>query len=202
MNLAMLGGTFDPVHLGHLAVAEEAWRQLQLEEVLFVLAGRPYFKSPEGVSPAADRLKMLELALSGHLHFKISLLEIERKGPSYAVETLLHLKKEYGERTEIFFLMGWDSVMALPLWRRPQDLLKLCRIVAAPRPGYPHPDLSALEKDLPGISRRVIVISRPNLDISSSDIRQRVREGLAFEDMVPAEVAEYIKRQGLYLARK
>jgi nicotinate-nucleotide adenylyltransferase len=202
MSLGVLGGTFDPVHLGHLALAEEAWRQLKLEEVLFIPAGRPYFKATEGVSPAADRLKMLELALSGHLHFQISLLEIERKGPSYAFDTITQLKKQYGEKTEIFFMMGWDSVMALPLWQKPQELLRLCRIVAAPRPGYPPPDVTSLEKDLPGISHRVIVMSGPHINISSSDIRRRVREGLPFEDLVPAEVGAYIKERSLYLGRQ
>jgi nicotinate-nucleotide adenylyltransferase len=202
MNLGVLGGTFDPFHLGHLALAEEASQQLNLGEVLFVPAGRPYFKAAEGVSPAADRLKMLELALSGHLHFKISLLEIERKGPSYAFETITQLKKQRGENTEIFFMMGWDSVMALPLWQKPQELLRLCRIAAAPRPGYPPPDVTSLEKDLPGISNRVIIMSGPHLNISSSDIRRRVRKGLPFEDLVPAEVGAYIKERGLYLSRK
>jgi nicotinate-nucleotide adenylyltransferase len=199
MNLGVIGGTFDPVHNGHLAIAAEARRKLRLDEVLFVPAGRPYFKNPQGVSPAADRLKMLELALKDRPEFKVSGIEVERQGPSYAVETLAALKSLYGAQTEIFFIMGWDSVMALPLWQKPQELLRLARVVAAPRPGFPPPDLSSLEPKLPGILRRVTVLSGPLIDISSSDIRQRVKAGLPFGTLVPPEVEDYIWQNRLYL---
>ena len=198
MNLGILGGTFDPVHCGHLAIAEEAQRQIGLEEVIFVPAGRPYFKDPLGISPAQERLKMLELALTETGKFKISLLEIEREGPSYAVDTLLQLRGQYGAGTGLYFILGWDSVMSLPLWRDPRKLLGLCRIVGAPRPGFDQTDLSELEKKLPGITGNLIILTGPYLDISSSDIRRRVRLGLPYADMVPARVSEYIRKKNLY----
>jgi nicotinate-nucleotide adenylyltransferase len=198
MNLGVAGGTFDPVHLGHLAVAEEARRLVPLDKVIFVPAGRPYFKAAGAVSPAADRLKMLELALTDKTGFELSIIEIERPGPSYAVDTLNQLKRQYGNRVRLFYILGWDSVIALPLWQNPVELLRLCRIVAAPRPGYPKPDVTVLEKDLPGISLKTIVMDKPLVDISSSEIRERVRRGLSIDDMVSAAVAAYIKQKGLY----
>ncbi len=198
MNLGILGGTFDPVHCGHLAIAEEAQRQIGLEEVIFVPAGHPYFKDPLGISPAPERLKMLELALVERVNFQISLLEIEREGPSYAVDTLLQLHERYGTGTGLYFILGWDSLMSLPLWRDPEKLLALCRIVGAPRPGFFQPDLSQLENQLPGVTDNLIILKGPCLDISSSDIRRRVRLGLPFADRVPAGVAEYIREKGLY----
>jgi nicotinate-nucleotide adenylyltransferase len=194
----IMGGTFDPIHLGHLAIAEEACRELGLTEVIFMPAGHPYFKDDTVVSVAEDRVNMLRLALAGKPHYSISLMEIKRPGPTYAVETVTKLRNQLKAGSEIFFIMGWDSLMSLPRWQQPERLIRLCRIVAAPRPGYPLPDVSLIEKDLPGVTERTVVMDKPLVDISATEIRERVRQGLPVEDMVPAAVAAYIRDKGLY----
>ena len=198
MKIGVLGGTFDPIHLGHLAVAEEATWLLALSKVIFMPAGHPYFKDSAAISPAEDRLKMLELATAGQPDYIISRLEIERPGPSYAVDTIAKIKKQLNPGDDLLFIMGWDSLMSLPLWHEADRLIKLCRIVAAPRPGYPQPNLKTLEKDLPGLAERVIVMERPLIDISATLIREKVRRGLPIDGLVSPAVAEYIKEKGLY----
>jgi nicotinate-nucleotide adenylyltransferase len=198
MRIGILGGTFDPVHLGHLAVAEEARRLLVLDEIIFLPAGQPYFKDISAISPAEDRLKMLEMAVAGQPFYKISRLELDRSGPSYAVDSVEQIRKLYQPGGEIFFIMGWDSLMNLPLWHEAERLISLCRIAAAPRPGYSSPDVGSLEGKLPGISRQTVVMSRPMMDISATDIRCRARQGLPLEGLVPSAVAAYIRERGLY----
>jgi nicotinate-nucleotide adenylyltransferase len=197
-SIGLMGGTFDPVHLGHLAISEEARRQLSLSEVIFIPAGHPYFKAFAFISSAEHRINMLNLAIADKPYFKISLIEIERPGPSYAVDTVSRIKSQLRPGDEMFFIMGWDSLLTLPLWQEPEQLISLCRIAAAARPGYPEPDLSLLEQDLPGISRRTVILDNPVIDISATEIRERVRQGLRIEDMVPAPVAKYIQEKGLY----
>ena len=198
MKIGVLGGTFDPIHLGHLAIADEACRVLSLNKVIFMPAGNPYFKDSAAISPAADRLKMVELALAGRPAYGISLLEIQRSGPSYAVDSITQIKKQLNPVDEVFFIMGWDSLLTLHLWHEPGRLINLCRVVAAPRPGFPPPDLKTLSKDLPGIEERSIVMERPLIDISATLIRERVANGLPVDDLVPPAVAEYIREKGLY----
>jgi nicotinate-nucleotide adenylyltransferase len=197
-KIGVMGGTFDPIHLGHLAVAEEAHKMLGLSEVRFMPAGHPYFKETVSISPAADRVKMVELAIVGRPYFNISLLEVRRPGPSYAVDSMEKMRKQLGTGDELFFIMGWDSLMSLHLWFEAAKLIRICRIVGAPRPGYPRPDVTSLEKDLPGISQRAVVMDRPLVDISATGIRERVRQGLPIESLVPEPVANYIKEKGLY----
>jgi|WetSurMetagenome_2_1015567.scaffolds.fasta_scaffold157900_2 nicotinate-nucleotide adenylyltransferase len=198
-KIGVIGGTFDPVHLGHLAVADEAMRQVGLAEMIFVPAGHPYFKAAARISSAEHRIKMLELAIANMPHYKISLLEIQRPGPSYAVETIAKMKSQFKTEDEIFFIMGWDSLLTLPRWEQPEWLISLCKIIAAPRPGFSKPDINLIEKDLPGISQRTIVMEKPQVDISATEIRERVRRGLPIEDMVPPLVARYIKENRLYM---
>jgi nicotinate-nucleotide adenylyltransferase len=198
MNIGVIGGTFDPIHLGHLAVAEEARSQLNLAEVLFVPAGHPYFKANAFITPPEHRVGMLNLALADKPYFKISLIEIKRTGPSYAVDTLSRMKRQLNASDEIFFIMGWDSLLTLPRWQEPERLIRLCRIVAAPRPGYPKPDINLIEKELPGLSQRSVVMDKPLIDISATEIRERVLQGLPIEAMVPLAVARYIREHGLY----
>jgi nicotinate-nucleotide adenylyltransferase len=201
-KIGVMGGTFDPVHLGHLAVAEEARAQLDLAEVVFIPAGHPYFKAQAYISPPEHRVNMLNLALADKPYFKISLAEIKRPGPSYAVDTIARMKRPLSAGDEILFIMGWDSLLTLPRWERAGQLINLCKIVAAPRPGYPKPQVGLIEPDLPGISQRIVIMDKPMIDISATEIRERVARGLSVRDMVPAAVAQYIRERNLYKLRR
>ncbi len=198
MNIGLMGGTFDPLHLGHLAVAGEARIRANLAKVIFVPAGQPYFKDIQSVTPSHHRLAMLYLAVGQSDFYQVSTLETERNGPSFTVDTVWRMKELADPADEIYLILGWDSLMELPLWRQPQRLISLCRLIAAPRPGYPSPDISLLEQELPGISGRTLVMDSPLLDISSTRVRRLVREGLPFAHLVPSGVAGYIMEHGLY----
>jgi len=198
MNIGVLGGTFDPVHNGHLIVAEEARTWLNLAVIILVPAGQPWLKSDRLISPAEHRLQMLRLAIAEKPHLKLSLIEVERAGPSYSVNTIAELQAQLDSRDELFFILGWDSLAQLPRWREPSLLIEMCYLVAAPRPGYSRPDLKALEALIPGISRRVMLMDKPEVDISASAIRGRVARGLSVHHLVPEAVNRYIKQHKLY----
>ncbi|MBN1643977.1 MAG: nicotinate-nucleotide adenylyltransferase [Dehalococcoidales bacterium] len=198
MKAGILGGTFDPIHNGHLAIAEEARAHLDLSEVLFLPAGQPWMKSDRPITPVIHRAEMVLLALEGRPYFKLSTIEAERQGPSYSVDTLARLKTELGEATELFLVMGWDSLSQLPYWKEPLRLIRMCSLVVVGRPGYKRPDLKSLEVNLPGLSKKVIFLEKPMMDISSTDIRDRVTQGQPIKYLVPPKVAEYIKENRLY----
>lgn len=197
-KMGIMGGTFDPVHYGHLAAAEEAWAKLSLDQVVFVVANVPPHKIGEEITSAKHRYAMVELALASNPHFSISRVDLDRPGPSYSVDTVRLLKQEWGPDSEIFFIIGMDSLMEIDTWHEPEQLIRLCWLVAVERPGF-QPDLKALEAKVPGITARTVMIDMPAVDISSSDLRHRVREGLPIKYQVPPEVEEYIYSHGLYL---
>ena len=199
MRIGVLGGTFDPVHLGHLAIAEEVRARLNLDEVIFMPASQPWMKRNMPISPAEHRLEMLKLALGGKPYFKISTAEIERTGLSYSVDTIAELRKKLGAGTEIFFIVGWDSLAGLPRWREPARLISMCQFVAVPRPGYSRPDVKAMESAIPGLSQRVLMLDKPEIAISATEIRERVRHGLPVSHLVPEPVERYIKEHRLYV---
>jgi nicotinate-nucleotide adenylyltransferase len=201
MKIGVLGGTFDPVHLGHIKMAEEARKALDLAEVIMVPAGQPVKKPDERVTPAGQRIEMLRLALIGKPYLKISYVEIERPGPSYTVDTLDALRKQYGSKADIYFILGWDSLAQFAEWREPKRIVGMCYLVAVPRPGFSRPDLEALEKKIPGISRKVTFLDEPNIDVSATMIREKVSRGEAIDSLVPGPVAEYIKKHRLYLKK-
>jgi len=198
MKTGVLGGTFDPVHIGHIKMAEQARVSLALSEIILVPAGQPLLKPAHPVTPAEHRLQMLHLAIADRPHFKVSTMEIERPGPSYTVETIAGLRINHGSEDDIFFILGWDSLARLPEWREPLRLIKMCYLVAVPRPGCPSPDIEALEASIPGLSQRVVFLDEPRVDISASSIRGRASGGLSLQNLVPAPVEEYIKRHKLY----
>ena len=202
MNIGVLGGTFDPIHLGHLVVAEEVKERLDLAEILFVPAGQPWLKMSSPILAAEHRVQMVLLAISGKPYFKLSTMEIERAGPSYTIDTLTELKDKLGAEDELFFILGWDNLAQLPQWQEPERLGELCRLVVVPRVGYPAPDLALLGKSIPGLSQWVIVLDRPEIDISASDIRERVARGLSISGLVPEPVERYIREHGLYSAQQ
>lgn len=198
-DIGVIGGTFDPVHTGHLKVAEEARTRLGLGEVLFVPAGQPWLKEPRSISPAPHRLEMLRLALGPTPYFKLSADDIDRPGPTYSVDTIADLKEQLGVEARLFFILGWDCVAELPLWKDAARIVEMCHLVAVPRPGSAPPDMALLEASLPGISGRLTLLDMSPLDISSTDIRDRVAHGLSIHNLVPQAVERYIREKGLYL---
>lgn len=196
----MLGGTFDPVHKGHIMVAEEARTRLNLAEIILVPAGQPLLKADNRpITTAEHRLQMLRLAITDKPNYKLSTIETERAGPSYTVDTIAELRERLGKGSELFFILGCDSLVLFPEWREPSRIIGMCYLVAAPRPGYQRPNLKALEADVPGILQRVMLMDKPEIDISASVIRERVRRGLSVRHLVPEPVNRYIKEHSLYV---
>ena len=196
MNIGVLGGTFDPIHMGHLVVAEEARIKVGLNEVLFVPAGQPWRKLDRNITLAAHRVEMVRRAIADNPHFKLCTLEVERPGPSYTVDTLTMLRKQLGSGASLFFILGRDTLAELPLWKEPKKLVQLCRLVVAPRLGSK--DLKHLETSIPGLLDKVIQLDMPVIGISSAEIRQRIAKGLSIRYLVAPEVEKYITEQKVY----
>lgn len=197
MSIGILGGTFDPIHTGHLIVAEEARIRLKLSEVLFVPAGQPWLKVDHVITLALDRVEMVRRAIADNPCFKLCTLEVERPGPSYTVDTIASLRDELGIQS-FFFILGWDSLVELPLWKQPDKLVQLCQLVVVPRLGLNLPDLSSLASSVPGLMDKVTRLDTPIIGVSSSEIRQRVARGLSIRYLVPEEVEKYIAERKLY----
>ncbi len=197
-KLGVLGGTFDPPHYGHLALAETACVQLQLDRVLFVPAGQPPHKPGRPITPAHHRLAMVEAAIAGNPAFALSRVDLERAGPHYTVEMLTFLGWEY-PGVELYFLMGGDSLAEFLTWRDPAGVVRQARLAVMRRPGC-EPDLAALERAVPGIRERLVWLDVPCLDITASDLRRRVRQGLPLRYLVPPPVEAYIRARRLYEA--
>lgn len=191
-RLGVLGGTFDPIHVGHLVVASEAIGAFGLDRVMFVPAGRPWQKSSH--AGAEDRFMMTTLATRHHGRFSVSRIELDRRGPTYTVDTLGALKDFFG--AELFFIAGADTVSELGTWHRVEDLAPLADIVAVTRPGY---ELTVAPRaNWPAIHRMDV----PGMDVSSTMIRERVAAGYPIDYLVPFEVADYIRAHGLYVEMK
>jgi len=208
VNIGILGGTFDPIHLGHLVVAEEARIKLGFSEVLFVPAGEPWLKVDRAITPAAHRVEMVRRAIANNPYFKLCTLEVERPGPSYTVDTVIALRERLGSDAKLFFMLGRDALAELPLWKEPKKLIELCRLVVAPRAvqgeveGVASKGFKDLETAIPGLLGNIIELDMPVIGISSSEIRQRVAHGLSIRYLVPAEVEKYIQEQKLYLGQR
>jgi nicotinate-nucleotide adenylyltransferase len=198
MRIGILGGTFDPVHNAHLAIAEEARNCLELSEVLFIPAGQPWMKIIKEISPSHHRVEMVRLAIRGVPYFKLSVMEVERKGPSYTVDTLAELKTQFGNASELYFIVGWDTIAQIPRWKEPVKMLTMCSLVVFPRPGFPFPDMESIDEKLPGLSKKTILLGKPEIDISATEIRERVARKQSISRLVPKKVAEYIREKGLY----
>ncbi|MCS7286444.1 MAG: nicotinate-nucleotide adenylyltransferase [Anaerolineae bacterium] len=197
VKIGIIGGTFDPIHYGHLIIAEEARVRVGLAKVIFIPAGHPPHKLRRPYSPAHHRYRMVELAISSNPYFEVSPIEVNRPGPSYSVDTVAMLRKEMGSDSELYFIMGVDSLAGILTWHRPDELIKLCKIIAVNRPGY-GVDIEALDSVIPGIKKQVIFIKAPEIGISSTEIQERVREGLPIRYLVPPEVERYIYEHNLY----
>ncbi len=198
MRVGVLGGTFDPIHVGHLVAAEEVRYALGLEKVLFVPAAEPPHKRERVVSPAEDRIRMVELSIASNPHFELSLIEVERGGVSYTVDTLESLRAQWGGDVALYFIVGMDSLAELMTWREPWRLISLCRLAVVNRPPYLEVDLAGLERALPGITGRVDFVRMPGIYVSSTDLQSRVRRGLPIRYQVLDPVERYILERGLY----
>ena len=201
MKVGVFGGTFDPIHMGHLIAAEEARVSLQLDEILFIPTGQPYFKANREITQAGHRMAMVELAVESNPHFRASNLETERPGPTYTVETLMELRDQLGAGTEIYVILGLDSLEELDRWHQPERVLEMSTIVGVSRPGSPRLDTRMLDAIRPGASARVVLLDGPLIGVSGSEIRRRVSGGLAIRYHVPEAVEAYIYEHGLYGAQ-
>jgi nicotinate-nucleotide adenylyltransferase len=197
MRVGVLGGTFDPVHLGHLILADTVWELLSLERLLFVPSGNPWRKAGQPITPGHHRLAMVRLALEGS-PFQVWTGELQRPGPSYTVDTLHELRLEL-PGAEFFLVMGYDSLLDLPHWHRPQEIISLAFLAVASRPGAEDEGaLARVEALLPGLKSRLVWLDMPPVGISATLVRERVRVGRSIRYLVPPQVEEYIRSQGLY----
>jgi nicotinate-nucleotide adenylyltransferase len=197
-RIGILGGTFDPPHVGHLWLATLAVDAIGLDRVLFMPAAQPPHKRSEGMTRATDRLLMTRLAIAGDDVFELTLIEVERPGPSYTIDSVDELRRAYGTDAELFLLMAADSLAQIDTWREPDALLERIEWVVGPRPGVPLPDRSALEDRFGESASRIHLLQGPSLDVSSTEIRERVAAGHAIRYLVPRGVEELITDRGLY----
>ena len=194
-RLGVMGGTFDPIHYGHLVTAEEALQQFELDGVIFVPTGRPWMKEHGSVSPPEDRYLMTVIATASNQRFRVSRMEVDRDGPTFTVDTLRGLKEEMGEKTDLFFITGADAMAEILQWKDPGELFELAHFIAATRPGY---DIAAFEEHALAGVPVLSVMHIPALAISSTDIRERIHAGRPIRYLVPEGVKSYIEKAGLY----
>ncbi len=196
-RVGVFGGTFDPIHIGHLILAEEAWFQLKLDFIYLTPAGDPPHKRDRGLSPVEHRIRMAKLACQGIDYLHVSRIDADRPGPHYTADMVRLLKHRLGDATDLFFLMGMDSLRDLPTWHEAAWLVYNCTLVALSRHDVAL-DWASLERDLPGIREHVIILDMPELEIASHTIQARVRNGRPIRHQVPKSVEEYIYEHRLY----
>jgi len=201
MRIGVLGGAFDPIHLGHLSIAQEAKEKASLSKILFVPTGTPWMKNATEISPARYRLEMAKIAIAGNPYFEVSPLEIEREGISYTVHTLEEIKKEQGAEAEIFLILGMDSIMQISEWKNPEKIKKICTVIAIGRPGSPRSSAIAEERKQ-WLGDKAIWIEEVSIEIASSEIRRSVGKSENISHLVPKGVEEYIHKTGLYQGKK
>ncbi|MGZ8562933.1 MAG: nicotinate-nucleotide adenylyltransferase [Candidatus Limnocylindria bacterium] len=197
-RIGILGGTFDPPHIGHLWLATMAADSLGLSRVLLMPAARPPHKGTRTVSNAADRVMMTRLAIAGDPLLDLSLIEMERPGPSYTVDSVVELRASLGAEVDLVLIMAADSLAEMDTWREPDRLLELAEWAVGPRPGTELPDRAALHERFGPAESRIHLLDGPSLDLSSSEIRRRVAAGRSIRYLVPRAVAELIADRGLY----
>jgi nicotinate-nucleotide adenylyltransferase len=199
--LGIMGGTFDPVHIGHLAAAEEAREALALDRVLFVPAGDPPHKPGDAVTEAWHRVAMVELAIAGNAAFELSRVEVDRAGPSYTVDTLAALaagERAAGREPDLTLILSAESFTGLPAWHEPRRLFGLARIAVVPRAGLEAPDDAWIERHFPGVHARMERLAGPRIRLSATEIRERVAAGRSIRYLVPDAVIGYIGDHALY----
>ncbi len=190
-NIGVLGGTFDPIHLGHLIIAEIVREEIALDQILFLPARIHPLKKNDRITPPGHRLRMLELAVRDNPAFSVSKMELQRENTSFTVDTLRQLRETFSTHT-LYFLMGLDNVNQFHLWKEPEEIIRLCQVVVLGRPGIePHEEARQF---LPYFK----FLDIPLLEISSTDIRNRVRQGKSIRYLVPRDVENYIREHRLY----
>lgn len=200
LTIGVMGGTFDPIHYGHLVAAEEAMAGLGLDEVVFVPSARPPHKPTGDVSCAYHRYIMASLATTGNRRFTVSSVELRRPGPSYTVDTMDQLKSVYGPHAELCLIAGLDAALEIRTWREYRRLLAGCRVIVVTRPGQEVPALAELKLQLGDLGGQLELFPVTALAVSASDIRRRVREGQSIRYLLPDTVLDYIEKHGLYRA--
>ncbi len=198
MKIGVFGGTFDPIHLGHLVVADEAREALGLDQVLFIPAGRPWVRAGTPVSAACHRMAMVEMAVRSTPWFRAVNLDVKRPGPTHTVDTLLELRSEFGGEADLYLILGLDAVQDMARWHEPAQIFELCTVVGMSRPGVLDLDRAALEAVAPNAADRVVLVEGPLVSLSGTDLRRRVKEGRSIRHRVPEAVEAYIHEHGLY----
>jgi len=196
-QIGLFGGTFDPPHLGHLILASEAYSQLGLDRLLWILTPEPPHKQDQAITTIAHRLAMVKLAIEGNPIFELSRVELDRPGPHYTLDTIELIAEQYPD-ADVTPIIGGDSLRDLPKWNRPKELLQACHWVGVMRRPGEQEDLKALENELPGISTKIHYVDAPLLEIASREIRSRIADGKQFRYYLPPAVYEYIKKHHLY----
>lgn len=200
-RLGILGGTFDPIHVGHLIMAEAVRQRYDLSKVLFIPSARPPHKEERAVTDAAHRFQLVSLAVGDNPFFEVSDVEMNREGKCYTVDTLRSIQANEGQLTDCFFIIGGDSVPELRTWRNIEELAKLCTLVVVPRPGWEAERLAREDLGLPEWIRETLignVVSAPLIGLSSTDIRETIERNKSIRYLVPRAVEEYIVAHGLY----
>jgi len=197
-----MGGTFNPIHHGHLVTAQEALSQFKLDIVIFIPTGSPPHKKENGIATAEDRYIMTVIATSSNSNFFVSRIEIDRKGKSYTIDTVRQLKKIYGKDSLLYFITGADAILEILTWKNTNEIVSLCKFIAATRPGYNLARLEDLKKKLfrskADANEKIFVMEIPALSISSTDIRNRVKNNRPIDYLLPEGVSNYILKHGLY----
>lgn len=197
-RIGLMGGTFDPIHNGHLLLAENSRKTFNLDKIIFMPAGIPPHKKDKHLSSNTHRYNMTLLAINSNRHFFLSDMELKKEGISFTIDTIKYLKSLYID-TEIYFILGSDSLFQIDTWKDYQELLTLCHFIVAPRPNCHNEKLENTVNTLNSLYNSSIhIVEGPVLDISSSEIRDRVRKGLSISYLVPKPVEEYIYKHGLY----
>jgi nicotinate-nucleotide adenylyltransferase len=197
-RIGVLGGTFDPIHIGHLLLAEETRLRLKLDRVVFIPAGFPWRKAGRTISPAESRFEMVKIAIEDNSCFEISRLEMDREGPSFTLDTLRSLRESQGNASELWFVLGSDALLDLPNWKRPEQIVAEARLAVAGRDPLTPSDVERLATVIPGLESRIDFVPMPPIGISSSELRRRLREGRSCRYWLPSTVERYITRHGLY----
>lgn len=200
-RLGIMGGTFDPIHVGHLACAEQVRDVFELDGVVFMPAGDPWMKRGRSISAAEDRFAMVKAAVEDNPFFDASRLEIDRAGETYTVDTLRALRAHYPDNVELYFISGADAMHRILEWRDATELARMARLVAVSRPGYEIDDARRRYMLTHAAIRHVSVIEATALAVSSTDLREKVRSGRSIRYLVPQVVADYVENHGLYRGR-